>query len=402
MAAANTHPGTLNLSLAFPALLLALLAGCSCDDEPKQPEPCAVDSECASGLCVDASVCAERCTSASCGEGSYCSESGDCARDCGADAGACENGTCTADGRCLASTEDVDCPNIEVSAEPVIPTVVLLVDQSGSMTEEIGNNVTRWEAVYQALVNPTDGVIKELEAQVRFGMTLYSWRSNAMPAVGCPELQEVAPALNNYAALEQLLDDNSPLDDTPTAEAVMAVTASFPESDGPRVLLLATDGDPDSCMNPDSNGQQGPRTASEQAVQAAFTAGIETYVLSVGDDTTATHLDRLARAGRGQNLDTGTAEPFVATSQSALTSAFEEIIGGVRTCEFTLDGIVQAGYEDEGAVVLGGTPLAYGADYSLTNGNLITLLGEACDTFLETDSISLSATFPCGAVVPIL
>ena len=32
------------------------------------------------------------------------------------------------------------------------------------------------------------------------------------------------------------------------------------------------DGDPDTCEDPDSNGEQGPRTSSENAVVAAFDA----------------------------------------------------------------------------------------------------------------------------------
>ena len=66
-----------------------------------------------------------------------------------------------------------------------------------------------------------------------------------------------------------------------------AVLSDFPpgEPDGapsPRILVLVTDGEPDTCADPDSHGQPA-RDRSESAVQDAFDDDIQTFVLSVGD-----------------------------------------------------------------------------------------------------------------------
>jgi hypothetical protein len=66
-----------------------------------------------------------------------------------------------------------DCVDVQVQVEPIIPTLVLLVDQSGSMTSNFGGQ-DRWDAVYETLMDPADGVVASLESSVRFGLTLYT------------------------------------------------------------------------------------------------------------------------------------------------------------------------------------------------------------------------------------
>ena len=306
------------------------------------------------------------------------------------------NAVCMANGQCVTPYDgggDADCPDIIVDVAPVVPTVVLLIDQSGSMTENFGG-VSRWNAVRTALTDDTNGVVMQLESQVIFGASLYTGTNNS-----CPRMTSVTPAINNGDEIKELLDDNNPLDNTPTAEAVAAAAAAFPASDGPRILVLATDGDPDTCEDPNSNGQAGPRTGSENAVAAAYAAGITTFVLSVGQDTEATHLLNLSRVGQGQDKLTGTATPYIANSPAALAQAFNDIIGDVRTCDFKLDGSVSSSDADQGVVSLDGTPLTYGTDWELNNGDEFKLLGESCNTYLTNEDADLSATFPCGLVV---
>ncbi|MCA9603281.1 MAG: VWA domain-containing protein [Polyangiales bacterium] len=400
----------LSIAIAVGALLLP---ACSCDD-PKDGEAgarCSVNEDCNSGVCTSKNVCAAKCQGDECSPGFYCGEKAICTRDCGSDAGGCDEGeVCTANGTCMAFKDgglnDANCPDVTVNAAPVVPTVIVLVDQSGSMTSNFGGP-NRWNAVRNALVDMTTGVVTTLESKVNFGVTLYTWEGpngyanmNPKPsAPPCPQLTAVAPALNNLAAIKSTLENNTPLDDTPTAESVAAVAAAFPASDGPRVLVLATDGDPDSCDDPDSNGDNGPRQASESAVQAAYSAGITTYVLSVGTDATESHLERLARAGQGQNLSSGAATPYIATSPAELSAALSSILTGVRTCDFKLDGTVATGNESLGSATYNGTPIEYGVDWTLENGNSVKLLEPLCSEFLASDDAVVKASFPCGTIL---
>jgi hypothetical protein len=375
---------------AFGPLTVAasfVLGACSGGSEgAARGEGCTRDEGCAGGLYCGAELtCTSECGGPgddACGPGLVCSSRGTCQSPFDGDGSAPD-----------------DCPNIVVNAAPVTPTVMLLIDQSGSMLDGFGGG-DRWDAVREALTDPEDGVVTQLESSVIFGATLYTYDEDDDDT--CPRLTKMAAAPNNANAIAALLSGNSPptSGNTPTAESIDAVVASFPAADGPRVILLATDGDPDTCDTPNPNGLPEQFAGSVAAVQAAHAAGIEVYVLGVGDsDVTLSHLDQLARAGRGQNVQTGDAEAFVANNPTELASAFSEIIGDVRDCAFQLDAAVQPGKESMGAVTVDGTAVSYGADWQIEGGTVVRLLGATCDAYLADATAKVEATFPCGTVI---
>ncbi|HTE49988.1 MAG TPA: vWA domain-containing protein [Kofleriaceae bacterium] len=401
--------------LTFLGLLCAASLALACGDDGASSGPCETDpipSDCGA-TCDEGTPCAS---------GFYCGGDGTCTADCTAGGGECDEGeACSLDGQCVpAGTDDSgdaaddssdggddgsddggddDCPAVQVNLTPVVPVVVMLIDQSGSMDEPFGTS-DRWESLKDALIgNADDGVMFDLQSQLNMGASLYT-SHNGDSGGDCPLLQEVGPAINNASAIASLLEDNGPDDDTPTAEAVTAATASFPASDNPRIMILATDGNPDSCVDPDAHTPE-TQAASETAVQGAFDADITTFVLSVGDDIALDHLQRLANAGQGLDLASGDAQFYLALDPAALVAAFEEIIGGIRTCEIDVDGDVDLDRADEGTVVLNGDTLEYGTDWNMQDSNSLILLGDACDTFLGAESVALTAEFPCGGVVVV-
>ncbi len=290
---------------------------------------------------------------------------------------------------------------VGVNLDPVIPSVILLIDQSGSMTDPFGST-TRWQAMRDALVDPGQGVVTRLSTKVVFGVTLYTSHSGDAGGT-CPILQQEPPALNNYADIYTLLWANEPDHDTPTGAAVEAVIDDFPapEPDGapsPRILVLVTDGEPDTCADPDSHGQPA-KDRSETAVQTAYAAGIRTFVLSVGDAIAQSHLQRLANGGAGEPLASGTAPYYVANDPTDLVDAFDDIIDGQRSCEFFLNGVVNLSEAAAAEVSLNGLPLAHGVGWQMVDNRTMELLGDACDTFLSTPSVTLDARFPCDAIV---
>lgn len=383
---------------SVPVIGLLLFAACGNGAiGTGQPGPCDVNPP--------APECSQSCDfDVDCDVGFYCGNDGLCTADCTLADDQCPAGQfCDNNGRCIddgAGPDAEDCPDVFVVVEPQTPTIWLVIDQSGSMTADF-NGVSRWQAVTDALVHPTNGVVLQLQDRVIFGASLYT--SNGGNAGGtCPILTEDPPSLNNYPDIDNLMRTNSPSGDTPTSESLDAVAAQFPlpdpERPEPRAILLATDGNPDNCADPDAH-DIGSQMMSESSVQAAFAAGVNTYVLSVGDGVARTHLQRMANAGVGVDMDTGTEPFYVANSPAELVDAINEIIRGVRTCVFELDGVVDLNKACEGTVELNGTPLEYGVDWQMVDGSTLELLGAACDAFLETDEAILSAEFPCGAIV---
>lgn len=358
-----------------------------------------------------------------CPAGFHCSPDGECDTFCTQAGNECGDGyTCTADGYCVSDGNgsgsgdpppDMNCPAVHVKATPTTPTVELLLDQSGSMTATYGNT-DRWNALRNALIDPTTGVVKNLESKVVFGATLYSNRSQA-DATGkqvgippCPTLTSRPRALNNFTPIQQLLQNSIPDEDTPTPESIDAVRMSFaanpPAQGSPPIIVLATDGLPDTCADadpPDQTRQNAANDASVMAAQRAFAAGIKLFFLFVGDAAQAgTHPQRMANAGAGLDPAMGAAKFYEAKDPAQLTAAFNQIVGGVLSCDLKLNGQVALADAPNGTVQVNGATLTYGADWNLDpDGITIHLLGNACTMLKNATAPTVDATFPCGTVI---
>lgn len=296
-----------------------------------------------------------------------------------------------------ATTET--CADTDVKFEAQTPTVLLLIDQSGSMTDDFGGT-DRWQAVHDALLDPDDGLVPDLEDKIRFGMALYT-SFDGNEGGECPVITATAPALNNYAAIEASYDAAKPEDETPTGDSIAAVTPTLvmDPSPGNKVIVLATDGEPDTCAEPNpQNGQQ----QSVDAAAAAFEQGVRLYVISVGAEVSDQHLQDVANAGVGVGQGDPDAPFYKANDPQALADAFAEIVEGVRDCKLDLDGKVAEGGEAECEVSVNGLPVPHGTDdgWQLNNPSEVELVGEACDA-IQNGNVTVSINCACGIVTPI-
>jgi hypothetical protein len=368
------------------------------------PVPAGCNTACSPGSATD------------CPAGYHCSADGKCDLVCTPGGNECGNDhVCTADGYCIDKGDnpppiDTECPNVHVVAQRQTPTVELLLDQSGSMTADYGNT-DRWNAMRDALVAPGTGVVGRLAASVVFGATLYSADSMEMGGrdVGiapCPTLTSRPRALNNFTAIRQLLQTD-PDNNTPTGESIDAVRMSFaqnpPMANSPPIILLATDGLPDTCAdaNPPAGARQEAVNAlTVAAAQRAYQAGIKLFFLFVGNDEAGDHPQKMANAGAGLDINTGRAKFYVATNPADLAAAFEEIIGGVLSCDLRLNGTVDPNDAPTGIVTLNGQTLTFGTDWMLgADGVTLQILGNACTTLKSTPNATIDAEFSCGAVI---
>ncbi|HMR04264.1 MAG TPA: VWA domain-containing protein [Polyangiaceae bacterium] len=386
--------------VAGAVLACGWAASCGGSEEDNLVSPCKEELK---------GVCGEACTKTTdCVGGLYCGADDTCTADCTVGGGQCKNGNvCDTVGRCVPgiSVGNNDggnaegCIKADVTFEKTTPTVVLLIDQSGSMTANFGGN-DRWNTVRDALMNPQTGIVKTLENEVRFGLALYT--SNDGNSGGqCPMLTEVNMALGNYAAIKAVYDQAQPEDETPTGESIDEVVKKLvPYAEpGPKVIVLATDGEPDTCAQPNpQNGQP----ESIAAAQAAFSKGIETYVISVGSGVSLNHLQDMANAGKGLTVGGSTnATYYQANNQASLVTAFNEIIYGVRSCVFTLGGQVEAKDAGKGSVTLDGKPLGYNDPngWKLNPPSEVEFVGTAC-TAIKSGDHNVSIDFPCGVYSP--
>ena len=238
------------------------------------------------------------------------------------------------------------------------PTVVFVIDGSGSMCEVFGGS-TRWGELRAALLNPQGGLIYRLESQGSFGMLLYDGSVDlaltGMAATGtpapacagagafmrgmgeCPQLIEVPPALFNANAIDTAFPQAELGGSTPTDKAMnhvvdqlVADSAGIPPDMNDRFIILATDGQPnDVCVG----GLGGDGLAQQQAVLTAVdrgaAAGITTFVISLagGDPVLEAHLAEVAVRGDPWNPAAVTYSPadpdsLVSTLLTLLGTAF--------------------------------------------------------------------------------
>ena len=246
------------------------------------------------------------------------------------------------------------CASKSIVANRVLPTVMLVVDGSTSMEGGYGpipgdagmqqgpvfpglptppapGQASRWGAIREALVRPDVGVVPALQGLVHFGLALYGTQPMCPLPMGI-----VAPARNNFDAINRGLPNGRPPGMfTPTGPALDEVVKMLPDSRnvvdmiiGPQIIVLATDGDPNSCGDAQTNYM--PSIAAAMAAQAK---GIKMYVISVGQDAAATHLKEMANIGAGMpaNANPG-ATVYYPEDPAALAETLKTLIGAELSC----------------------------------------------------------------------
>lgn len=376
------------------AFALLLTAGCGsktfaslCDIVPA-PEACQT--------ACDPSPAAP----SSCPAGYFCAADGQCDIQCTINGGQCGDGyACTDEGRCVDDSEapqngpDANCPAVNFTPMPVTPSIGLVLDQSGSMYP---NDSTRYAQMREALVG-TGGVVNELEAKAYFGASLYTCGGGN--GQGPLVINETPRSLNNANNVRTLIDSKLTMKggNTPTHAAIRKMVESFqaaaPPAGSPPIIVLATDGIPNSC----SDEQGGGRDASVTAARNAYNAGIPVYVLAI--DIEDNHFTDLANAGQGHQNGQPNIPYYRSSNATQLKAAFDTIIKGVISCDLALTSSIDEAQASTGVVTVNGNTLTYGSDWTLVNGNVIRLLGGACDALKVANNPSVNASFPCGSVI---
>lgn len=421
-------------SFAFTALCVLLELGldaCSkksadnvcIDDDDRCGAACNYTHPCPNGLyCSSEELCAKACTAdTGCSGRRHCSADGECVEGVSsapaAAAGMSGSGvTQTTEGKSAGGSFVIDagtkrdaattetCQRENISAARVIPNIVLVIDQSGSMTEGFGGAGTRWDVLRDFLLRP-DGLIAMFETQVRFGLAMYTALvegDNGAQPPPCPMVTSVEPKLMNHADISTAYNAAAPLGETPTGDAIDRIVDGLPQAqldqnEGPTVLILATDGEPDRCE--ELNPQQGQAEAVA-AVTRAFSMGIRTYIISVGEDVSQQHQQDVANAGIGR--DASNPAPFWrAGDDASLRQALTEIIGSQVSCDVALNGRVESGDPCSGTVRLNSVELMCNDEngWELADPNHIRLRGRACSDWKTLRNALINAQFPCDVQI---
>jgi hypothetical protein len=298
--------------------------------------------------------------------------------------------------------QESDCPGPDDVCEEftVAPTsvadgrIMLIVDRSGSMGEDLGgSNTSKWEAMTSALIQTTSN----LNDSVEFGLMLFPDAN--FDACGEGGVVELGVGPNRAQQVQNQLNNSYPNGGTPTAQvlqsAVQPVQALVPDG-RPLAVLLATDGAP-NC-NASLNGYSCTCTiVSDQgncndynclndtntldALGQIHDLGVSVYVLGMpGVENFSYVLNQMATVGGTARA--GPTKFYEANDQAALEQAIDAITTRILSCRVSttadLANTDSITVTVDGQIVQRDQARQNGWDV-LTDGSTIELFGSACD-----------------------
>lgn len=187
--------------------------------------------------------------------------------------------------------------------------MILVLDSSGSMAEKTPDGTKRIDAAKDALRQ----VIAKLPAEQEVGLRVYGAEVFDRSDDGaCTDSQLIVkPGTDNRDDLEGSLADYKPYGETPIGHALQEAGKDL-GSEGPRTVVLVSDGEP-TC-DPD------PCTVAAQLARDGVDVRIDVVGLDVSGQA-RTKLKCIAERGNGTYYDAGNADELVESLDTSTTRA---------------------------------------------------------------------------------
>jgi len=295
------------------------------------------------------------------------------------------------------------------------PDVLIVLDRSGSMTEDLSGNTcnggcgatSKWSIATMTLAS----YLPTVETTVNWGLKLFA-SGNTGGSCTVSSGAEVMPAPMNASAITQRLSPVQPGSSTPTTMAVMAASAYLKTlNDGnPKFILLATDGIPTCgsamCAAGVNTGGSLTQCDDANAIAAVKSVhdndGIPTFVLGIGTANSPgdSTLSQMAVNGGFPRASTPSYYPI--GSADDLTQAFQAITQTVGQCFFSVTPVPKSATDITG-VTGDGNPIPQdGTDgwtfVTMGGASGVQLNGKSCDDYKNKVIQSVVVQLPC--VIP--
>lgn len=283
----------------------------------------------------------------------------------------------------------------------VEPTMVMVLDHSGSMgasfSDPVLGSITRWNALHNAVTF----ILESYAPVVEFGVKVFP--SNSGDSCGVLAGLDVDPALDNDVAILGSIPiaSSTGTGSTPAYEAFVQGALSLvvdADPDRPRAALLLLDGDA---------GCAGSPAALTTEINALFQDhGIPTYVVGVDISSfTTADMNGYAEAGGVPLGMPGDAERFYnATDTTQLQTFMDDVIGDLLSCDLELDpapthpGLAEVDIDGSQYDLIDSKACEAGDDgwtYSVEHTQ-IRLCGAACEAYRDVQQADVAFFCPQG------
>lgn len=323
----------------------------------------------------------------------------------GATAATCSTKADCGGGECNPLTRTCTCGGQDIAATRVQANLLVVLDRSCSMTDEVSAGVTKWTASVSALTS----LMTTYSNDIRFGLTLFP-DTQGEHCSQAPIPFPIGKLTNAQmkARLAQSLNFGDPL--FPKGPCVTNIDTgmiqanddpAFFDKSHPGFVVLVTDGiqSPDCSAGGSNQGTLG-------AVQKLAKAGVGTFVVGFGSGVDEALLEAAAHAGGHARV--GAAHKyFDAVDQASLDAALKAIGSATLSCDLRLTSPLAAGGNDVYVFFDGAGP-AVTRDPSHTNGwdydvasQTIHFYGATCDRLRDGSVQKESVVVGCpGGVAP--
>jgi len=307
------------------------------------------------------------------------------------------------DGGVDSTSAGRNCGEKSKTATKVPPEILILLDRSGSMNEDINGGTcndggigvgancgatSKWAFMVPAI----NQVVMETEADVNWGLKFFP--DNTINSCNVSTTAAVPVGAGNAGAIASAIMASTSANggvmtgynNTPTRSGMVGATTYLQSvtTTNPKFILLATDGVP-TCSAIGPGGMDD--AASEAAVVAANSAGFKTFVVGIATGGSADlTLSTLAKAGGLPRQ--GTPSYYPVSTAADLAAAVRTFIGAANTCTFqvgpapTDDGTTDVNrivvYGDGVEIKIDATHMN-GYDYTDSTHQSIEVHGPQCD-----------------------